>query len=322
MLSYKRKSTVRGAFSFRFSKLRNFYQSYDGVTCYNKTEVIAMDYYEHIQKALDYIEENLKNDMDNAILADVAGYSEYHFLRIFRETVRLTPADYIRKRRITEIVRSMTYDSRPISEIAFEYGFNSKENFVRAFKREHHILPTDFRTAQNSLKLYDRLTFRETTQSPSVSVVELDSFRIVAYKSDEDNPPHYWNKYNTQGYSKILSGGAVVEDFGVCKWNNSANKLDYYIGIRETDARGDVSGTDVLDISGGRYAVFETPSADLFGFVDTVQRTWEYIRTWLSENGYRRTGGFELESYVENSRKFSEKIYIPITGEGENNEKA
>ena len=112
-----------------------------------------MDYRVQIQKALDYIEDNLKNDIDSATLARVAGYSEYHFLRVFRQTVHLTPADYIRKRRITEIVRCVVREKRPISEIAFAYGFNSKENFVRAFKREHHILPTEFRAAQNSLKL-------------------------------------------------------------------------------------------------------------------------------------------------------------------------
>ena len=59
----------------------------------------------HMQRVLDYIEVHLKDDrqgvLDNATLADLAGYSEFHFLRIFRELVGLTPADYIRKRRIS-----------------------------------------------------------------------------------------------------------------------------------------------------------------------------------------------------------------------------
>ena len=63
----------------------------------------------HIRRVLDYVEEHLKDDrqgvLDNAALARVAGYSEYHFLRVFRDFVHLTPADYIRKRRISEIVR-------------------------------------------------------------------------------------------------------------------------------------------------------------------------------------------------------------------------
>lgn len=280
-----------------------------------------MDYRYHIAKAIDYIEENLKNDIDNAALARCAGYSEYHFLRVFREVVGLTPADYIRKRRISEIVRLVNEEERPISDIAFEYGFNSKENFVRAFKREHHILPTDHRASKNSLRLYERITFDLQPITPDVQITELEPFRLIAYKSDEPSPPLFWNRYNAHGLSKKLSGGRIVEDLGACRWNTRENLLDYYIGIRESDAAGDLTGTEVLDIAGGRYAVFTTPPATHYSFVSTIHRTWEQIRIWLSENGFRRTGGWELEAYVEQSRTYSEKIYIPIM-EDRKNEKA
>ncbi len=104
----------------------------------------------HIKRVIDYIEAHLKDELDNAMLASIAGYSEFHFLRLFREAVRLTPADYIRKRRISEIVRRIGTEDRPMSDIAFEYGFNSKENFTRAFKKEHKILPTEFKAANCS----------------------------------------------------------------------------------------------------------------------------------------------------------------------------
>ena len=112
-----------------------------------------------IRCVLNYIEEHLKDDhqgvLDNATLAKLAGYSEFHFLRLFRTVVHLTPADYIRKRRLSEIVHCIGNSNRPLSDIAFEYGFNSKENFTRAFKKEHGILPTEFRSAGCSLRLYE-----------------------------------------------------------------------------------------------------------------------------------------------------------------------
>ncbi len=275
-----------------------------------------MNYHAHIQRALDYIEHNLKNEISNVELAQIAGYSEYHFLRVFKETVHLTPADYIRKRRISEIVRRMDTENQPISSIAFEYGFNSKENFVRAFKMEHHILPTEFKTARNSLKLYDHLSFANPPFQLQAQLVNLESFRLVVYKCDEDFPPHFWNKYNAKQWSKKLSGGRIVEDFGVSFRDNNLHKIIYYIGIRETDAHGDLTDTVTLDIAGGLYAVFDTPATTHFDFVNTIHLTWDYIADiWLPENGYRRTGGYELESYVEESRRFSERIYIPITKE-------
>ena len=272
-----------------------------------------MDCRIRIQKVLDYIEENLKNNLDNTVLACLAGYSEYHFLRIFKDIVHLTPADYVRKRRISEIVRCMADEHRSICDIAFEYGFNSKENFIRAFKREHHILPTDFRATRNSLKVYNRLNLDVSDFNLKPNLIMLDAFRIVAYKSDEDFPPLFWNKYNVNKWSKRLSGGNVAEDFGVNIWNTAQNKLDYYVGIREAEAHGELSDTVTLTIPGGLYAVFDTPPSTNFDFVNTIHRTWDYIgNIWLRENGYRRTGGFELESYIEESRIFSEKIYIPI----------
>ena len=272
-----------------------------------------ISYQDCIAKVIEYIEENLKNDINNSELASIAGYSEYHFLRVFREVVHLTPADYIRKRRISEIVRHMEKEERPISEIAYEYGFNSKENFVRAFKTEHHILPTEFRAWQNSLKLYDRINFAESEMRLEGKVQNMSGFSLIVFPCDESFPPNFWNKYNVNQWSKKLSGGVVVEDYGVSFRNPESNNLDYYIGIKEEHAHGDLTGTVTLHIEGGLYAVFQMPAATHFNFVNMIHKTWDYIiRVWLPENGYERTGGYELESYVEESRLFSETIYIPV----------
>ncbi len=272
------------------------------------------DYREQISKAIDYIEGNLcSEELNIASIADVTGYSKYHFLRIFREVCGMTPHDYIRKRRISEIVKRMRNESGSISEIAFEFGFNSKENFSRAFKCEHGILPTQFKATDNSLKLYDRLYFELPVYRVDGFIHELESFQIVAYKCDEAEPHRFWNRYNAEERSCRLSGGRVVQDFGVSKWNDSLRKIDYYIGIRKTDVQGECSNTVTLNISGGLYAVFDTPPSTYFDFVNTIHNTWSYIgKVWLPENGYVRTGGYEIESYIEKSRTFSERIYIPI----------
>ncbi len=64
-----------------------------------------MNYREHIENVLTHIELNLKDDLKLTDLAKVAGYSEYHFLKVFKEVLHLTPADYIRKRRLCEIAK-------------------------------------------------------------------------------------------------------------------------------------------------------------------------------------------------------------------------
>ena len=270
-----------------------------------------------IRCVLNYIEEHLKDDhqgvLDNATLARIAGYSEFHFLRLFRTVVHLTPADYIRKRRLSEIVHCIGNSNRPLSDIAFEYGFNSKENFTRAFKKEHGILPTEFRSAGCSLRLYEPFSFEQIDPVPNVSLIYINRFSLFAYPSDQKEPPLFWNRYNSQKRSLVLSGGRVTEDFGAMRWNADTKNLEYYIGVRSTDAKGDVSGTVALNISDGLYAMFETTPVTQHDFVATIRKTWDWIyRVWLPQNGYMRGEGFELECYVETSKKYSERIYVPI----------
>ena len=269
-----------------------------------------------IRLALDYIEEHLKDELDNKILAQISGYSEYHFIRIFRKHIHLTPADYIRKRRISEIVRRIGEKNRSISAIAFEYGFNSKENFTRAFKNEHNILPTEWKTANCSLRLFMPFSFESSNPQPTVSMQHLEGFTLIAYQFDGELPPKCWNIYNVEKRSVKLSGGDIVEDFGAMIWDNEKEQLNYHIGIKADVAKGDTTNTIQLKISGGLYAVFETPTATQHDFVSAIRSTWDWIyRDWLPNSGYHKAPGFELESYIENSRKYIERIYIPIEKE-------
>lgn len=272
-----------------------------------------METFDLIQKAVNYIEDNLKNDISIVKVANAIGYSEYYFLRVFKTFVGLTPADYIRKRRISEIVSHMEIDSRPISDIAFEYGFNSKENFTRAFKSEHHILPTEFKRCKNSLELYSRFKLADRNTKYSYDIEELDSFTAVVYPCDEKLPSNFWNKYNAHGYSKRLTGGISTVDYGISRWNHEKGKLDYWIGVKEESAKGDIIGTVRLELSGGLYAVFKTPPSAQFDFVNNIHRTWNYIKEiWFINSPYERRDDYEFECYIEESRLFSETIYIPI----------
>ena len=270
-----------------------------------------MKYVEPLQKVLDYMEENLYEDMDLDGLASIAGYSKYHFLRVFKETFSMTPFEYVRRRRITESARDIADTDEAISQIGYKHGFNSKENFTRAFKSEHHILPSDYRNVDSSLKLLHRNNGDSDEFVLTPKMIELKPFSATVYKSDEEDPTKFWNKYNCGGFSGKLSGGETQLDYGFSVWNFEKNKLDYYIGILTECANGDLSGTVQLNVDGGLYAVFDTPKADKYTFVNTIRRTWDYIyKEWLPQSGYAILGDCDFETYRENRREFSEQIFI------------
>jgi AraC family transcriptional regulator len=269
--------------------------------------------YPAVKQALEYIERNITQDVSVGALARETGYSKYHFLRLFKAATGLTPAVYIRKRRLSEIARAIGGDHRPASDIAFSFGFNSKENFTRAFKSEHRVTLSEHIASGNSLDLLLDTPPLDTPADPKFVI--LPELPLVVYACDEERPSQFWNKYNCRKLSQRLSGGAVVEDFGVGRRDELTGHLDYWIGIRESEANGDTDDTVKLTVPGGLYAIFTTIPATQDDFVNAIHRTWEYINTvWLPRSGFRHTGGYEMESYVEDSRTYSERIYIPITG--------
>ena len=77
-------------------------------------------------------------------------------------------------------------------------------------------------------------------------LVILEPLELVVYPSDESFAPNFWNKYNVNQWSRKLSGGVIVEDYGVSYWNSETHKLDYYIGIRKEVAKGDLTNAVTL----------------------------------------------------------------------------
>lgn len=273
-----------------------------------------MDYLEHIQRAIDYMEANLCWEMNLSQCAQAAGYSPYHFSRIFREATGLTPADYIRKRRLTEIVTRFSQQRASFSELAFHFGFNSQENFIRAFQSEFHIRPTEFKNARNSLRLYPKISFSTEPFSLEPVFCELDSFELTVYPEPEEgfHPPDFWNQYNCRNWSKRLSGGSSCLDYGVSIWE--PNGFRYYIGILSSQAQGDTTGAVRLTIPAGKYVVFETPESSYFDFVATIHKVWNWILfDYLPHCPHLRRDTPAFETYLEEKRTFREKIWIPFT---------
>jgi AraC family transcriptional regulator len=279
-----------------------------------------MDYREHIEHALEYIDANLETELSLSDLAKATGYSEYHFLRVFKQVTNLTPADYIRKRRLSEIAREMDESGCLISDLAFQYGFNSKENFTRAFKAEHNVLPTEYKSAGNSLKLFGRLRLDVASFEVKLKIMNMDSFSLTVFHEPCEegyNPPKFWNMYNCKKSSLRLSGGKTVADYGIYKWDDVKKRPCYLIGIRTDNATGDTSGTVQFEIPSGLYAMVSTPPASHFDFVSTIHRTWGYILgVWMPQSEYEVVCGPQFETYVETSRTYSEDIYIPIKKKG------
>lgn len=86
-------------------------------------------------ESISHIEKELKSISSVNDLATYLGYSQTYINRIFSNIIGYSVLDYIKMRKITEGIHSFKNSNRNIIDIAFEYGFNSHEVFIRNCKR-------------------------------------------------------------------------------------------------------------------------------------------------------------------------------------------
>ena len=120
-----------------------------------------MGYMHPINCAIDYIEANLTQEIDLSEVAAAAGYSPFHFSRLFRATTGETLGSYIRKRRLSEAARQLLISRRRILDIALDHQFCSQAAFTRAFRATFGISPGAYRKRGRLARLTHRITLRQ-----------------------------------------------------------------------------------------------------------------------------------------------------------------
>lgn len=93
-----------------------------------------------IKFSITYIEQNLKTDISAEELASMAGYSVWHYQRLFAQTTGLSIAAFIGKRRLDRALGEIAGGRRAI-DVALEYGFDTYAGFYKAFVRMYGSSP-------------------------------------------------------------------------------------------------------------------------------------------------------------------------------------
>ncbi|WP_102707960.1 helix-turn-helix domain-containing protein [Terribacillus saccharophilus] len=99
-----------------------------------------------IQRAISFIENNLHEPLTAEQVASQAGFSKFHFHRLFQASVGLSFTDYIRRRRLAGASSALLHTELGILDIAFMFHFESQEAFTRAFKKHYSLPPGKYRS--------------------------------------------------------------------------------------------------------------------------------------------------------------------------------
>ncbi len=95
-----------------------------------------------IRKVIDYIQENLTEEISLKQIAELIGISQYHFLREFKKTVGLTPHKYIMQERVKMAKKLLKKQGKlPLAEVALKCGFSNQSHLTRVFKHQTNMTP-------------------------------------------------------------------------------------------------------------------------------------------------------------------------------------
>ena len=105
------------------------------------------EYIRRIHKVQDYIEQYLSEQMTIEELACVAGFSKYHFSRIFQGILHEPLAYYVSRIRMENALFLLAHrQDMNITDIAYESGYTDSAIFSRAFKNNYGLSPREYRS--------------------------------------------------------------------------------------------------------------------------------------------------------------------------------
>lgn len=96
-------------------------------------------------QVLDYIDAHLGSNITLAELAELVDISQFHFGRLFKQSLSLSPYQYLLQQRVERAKTLLRQSDRSIVEIALECGFNSQSHLGRKFRQLTGITPKAYR---------------------------------------------------------------------------------------------------------------------------------------------------------------------------------
>lgn len=269
-----------------------------------------MDWITGIQRALDYTEAHLTEEIDYEEVAKQACSSSFHFQRMFGMLCGFSLGDYIRMRRLTLAAYELQQKNDKVIDIAMKYGYDTPESFSRAFARFHGISPTDARHGGN-VKSFSRLSVKLILTGGNTMDYRIetkDAFQVICKKKQVAKPQGetatadisaFWNACSGDGTMDVLCRYGSFEAFGgilgICfsgEMDNSA--FPYGIGAQYNGTAVTDKGLELIEIPAHTYAVFTCRGK----MPDAFQKTYQQICTeFFPQSNYEYGNGVELEVY-------------------------
>lgn len=146
-----------------------------------------------LQDAVDFIENNITEDLSFPEIARRVYMSTFQFQRLFSILCGYTVGEYIRNRRLSLAAREILTSDKRIIDIAFEYRYDTPEGFTRAFHRYFGMTPSAARDRKCTLPYFEKLSVQKTLLGGMKDMDNMTRYGKRGYYVKE-NAPVYFTK--------------------------------------------------------------------------------------------------------------------------------
>jgi AraC family transcriptional regulator len=254
---------------------------------------------ESIKKTVDYIENNLNEQLNLNEIAKVASYSPYHFSRIFKQVTGENLNNMIKRLRLAQSTKELMYDKSAITHVGLNVGYETPSSFNKAFKQLFGISPTEYKKkTKENLKKY----LKQLKTSPEI----IDISKEISV--------FYGRCLGEYGYAATESWGKLIKKvesdnmklcnkryFGLCYDNPNItqfNQMRYEACITVDKQEIDYIDKKKLKVlPKGEYAILKYD-----GSYDSLYDIWLQFYGWIDKENLQLDNFPPIEEYLENPK--------------------
>jgi len=236
-----------------------------------------MDWQTNMNRAIDYLEDKMQDDIDLASVARYAGYSLWEFQRIFSFLTNTTVGAYIRKRKLSLAAHEVISGTEKIIDIAQKYGYESPTAFSRAFSQLFGLSPSSARDEKATLVLHPKLNFNNLFEERRMMYMSnMEKYSKRGYYVTSHMPT-----YLTQGMDKTCEWFVNVLGWFGCTIARNDKGEGVYGAVY--DYPGEIF--DTISPQRGFYVFLGEPSQGQVGFM-VVQGGLDNLYNFVKGNGW------------------------------------
>jgi AraC family transcriptional regulator len=276
-------------------------------------------YRARINETIDYINSHLSSPLNLEQLSQVAGFSPFHFHRVFSAVLGETPNSFINRLRVEHAANLLIKSPHlSVTEIALECGFSSSATFARAFKAFFGVAASQYRVSQPPSIVSPPLPeaplsplsvkVQMVPEQPVIYVANLEGYSLPKICAAWDRLYHWANARNLITPDTKMIGIGFDDPL-----ITSSERCRYYACLTVSHKINTGPRVGYLELAGGAYAVgrFSCPA-------EQIWKTYQAMYgDWLSGSGCQLADRPTYELYLQTPEtsedgNFLMEIYLPV----------